>query len=949
MKKIITSAFVLIMLSIFSFAAKYGKSTNEKPLYKGAEYKAGTLILKVKASFRSLCLKTDIAIPAVQNALTKISASGVFKKFPNFKMPSQSEVKSRRKPVDMSLIYQVNFSPVVRIESALSTLMATGMFEYAEPLYIHQLDFTPNDPQVSSQYYINKISAYTAWDVCQGDTNVVIAIVDSGTDWDHPDLEANIKYNYADPIDGLDNDNDGFIDNYRGWDVSGNDNDPMVGVQSHGSHVSGCADAVTNNSEGVAGPAYNCKFLPVKSTNDASLNSIDDGYDGITYAADHGVDVINCSWGRTGTKSQFEQDAIDYATINKNVLVVAAAGNNYSDEVHYPSSYDNVISVAATTASDGKASFSNYNATVDVCAPGSGILSTVFDNAYTSQDGTSMASPIAAGCAAMIKARFPSLNALQVGAQLRSTCSYIYNVSGNGAYLGKLGKGRVNLFNAVTDSVSPGVVLQSSLSTDNDDDVFIPGDTLSVTCLFENLLRPTANLTCSLATSSTYVQILQGNFNAGVVNTMDTISNYAANAYRVYIKPTAPLNTEVVFRVILTDGTWTDTYLLKIVVNVDYINVAINNVATSITSKSLVGYNQTGQSQGLGFTYNGSATILYDMGLMIGAQGLQVSDNTRNGAGANDEDFSSLVNVVAQEPGTVSDFDVRGIYEDNGPTSTSPLNISVRHNAYAWTSAPDDNYVMVQYYIKNNGSTTLNNLYAGLFADWDIPLYSNNKCSTDQTRRMGYIWSTDAGGLWGGIKLLSHTGGFNHYALDNVLTAGSINLGDGFDDTEKYTAMSTSRTDAGTASTPGNDVLSVVSSGNFNLAVGDSVEVAFALVAGGDLSDIQTAADAAQVMYDNKFVGITSIGKSKTNELFQSYPNPSDKNTRIDFALKNNSSCDLSIYNVMGSKITTVVSEKLTAGKYSINVDVNKLPAGNYFYRLVAADFTSAKSLTIVH
>lgn len=937
------------MLCIVSFAANHGKIANDKPLYKGAEYKSGTLVLKVKAAFRSSCSKTDIAIPAVQMILTKISASGVFKKFPNFKMPSSGEVKSNRKPVDMSLVYQVNFSPVVRIESALQDLMSTGIFEYAEPLYIHQLDFVPNDPQVASQYYISKINAYAAWDVCQGDTNVVIAIVDSGTDWNHPDLEANIKYNYADPIDGMDNDNDGFIDNFRGWDVSGNDNDPMVGVQSHGSHVSGCADAITNNSVGISGPAYKCKFLPVKSALDASASSIDDGYDGITYAADHGVNVINCSWGRAGAKSQFEQDAINYATINHDALVVAAAGNNFTDQEHFPSSYDNVISVAATTSTDGKSSFSNYNATVDVCAPGSGILSTIFDDTYASQDGTSMASPIAAGCAAMIKARFPALNALQVGEQLRTTCHYIYNVSGNSAYLGKLGKGRVDLYNAVTDSVSPGVILRSSHSTDNDDDVFLPGDTLSVSGLFENLLRPTANLTCSLATSSTYVQILQPNFNAGVLNTMDTVSNYGTGVYRVYIKPTAPLNTEVVFRVILTDGTWNDTYLIKIIVNVDYINIAINNVTSSITSKSLLGYNQTGQTQGLGFTYMGSPSILYDMGLMVGAQGLQVSDNTRNGAGANDEDFSSVVNVAAQEPGIISDIDVHGIYEDNGPTSAAPLNVSVRHNAYAWIASPDDNYIMVQYYIKNNSTDTLNNLYAGVFADWDIPLYSNNKCATDLTRRMGYIWSTDVGGLWAGIKLLSHTGGFNHYALDNVTTAGSINLGDGFDDTEKYTAMSTSRSDAGTASTTGNDVLSVVSSGNFNLAQNDSVEVAFALVAGGDLSDIQTAADAAQIMYDNKFVGIFSIGQSKTNELFQSYPNPADKNARIDFALKNNTACELNIYNVMGSKISTVVSEKLTAGKYSVNVDVSKFPAGNYFYRLVAGDFTNTHYLTIVH
>src|SRR5205085_2084166 len=157
-------------------------------------------------------------------------------------------------------------------------------------------------------------------------------------------------------------------------------------------------------------------------------------------------------------------------------------------------------------------------------------------------------------------------------------------------------------------------------------------------------------------------------------------------------------------------------------------------------------------------------------------------------------------------------------------------------------------------------------------------------------------------GLWGGIKVLSYTGGFNHYAIDND-GSGGINMTDGFSNIEKYTALSTFRSAAGTLTPTGNDVLSAVSTGSFNLAPNDSVEVAFALIAGDDLASLQASADAAQWKYDSTFVGIISIGKATSNELTQSYPNPANKEVRINISLKENNFSELSIFNLMGEKV----------------------------------------------
>ncbi len=927
-------------------SAKPSTSSQQSDSYRGAHVKPGVLVIKVKSQYKNSCTATGIQDARVSNALRMVQSSELSKKFPQAESPAASVNRHGKKTTDLSLMYQVSFSNAIPMHKAIATLMASGLLEYAEPLYIHNFDYTPNDPSIASQYYLGKINAYNAWDVNQGDTNVVIGIVDSGTDWDHPDLQANIKYNWADPIDGIDNDLDGFTDNFRGWDVSGNDNNPMNGNSDHGSHVSGCAAAVTDNGVGVAGPAFNCKFLPVKSSLDASTTSIDDGYDGVVYAAEHGADIINCSWGRSGSPSQFEQDIINYATLDLDRLVVAAAGNSGLEEFHYPSSYKLVTSVAWTSSSDSKDGNSNFGYSIDVCAPGTNIYSTVLNDAYTAYSGTSMASPIAAGCAAMIKSQFPSMNALQIGEQLRITCDNIYGASGNTAYQYKLGKGRVNMFNAITDSVSPGVILDELFTSDGNDEVFIPGDTIDITALFKNLLRTTQNLNCNLISSSPYVSILNNTFNAGVLNTLDTISNFST-PYKVVVAASAPLNTEVVFRITMLDGVWTDFYAFKITINVDYINIAINDVATSITSKSIIGYNDDLQSQGLGFTYLGSPTILYEMGLMIGASGTQVSDNVRALAGAVDEDNSSLIAVTAQEPGLISDFDANGAFTDYN--SLAPLNLLITHRAFAWTTVPDRKYVMVDYSIKNTGSGTLSSLYAGLCADWDIPAYANNKASVDNIRRMGYVWSTDIGGLYGAMKLLSYTGGFSHYAIDNVSGGGGADLSDGFSNAEKYEVLSTSRADAGNTVSTGNDVIDVVSTGPFTLAAGDSVTVSFALIGGENLSVIQQSADAAQAKYDSLFVGLEPIALGTINSLEQNFPNPVSSATRIQFTLKEGGQTELSLYDALGKKVKVMVDEKLASGKYSVMFDVKDLPAGIYRYSLISGSFRNALSLTVVH
>lgn len=904
-----------------------------------AEYAEKTVVFRVLPQFRNECADASIADAAMQSVFVKLGMPVYSKLYPRHKQPETQYNQNGDPLIDLSLIYEIHYNANINVYEAAKMLMHTGKLMYAEPHYIYRTTFTPNDPQAAAQYHLTKINAYNGWNVEQGDTNVVIGIVDTGTDPTHPDLAANLKHNYADPINGLDDDGDGYIDNYSGWDVSEVDNDPTVDASDHGSHVSGCADAVTNNGIGVAASGFKCKFLPVKVAKATSTNAIDNGYEGIVYAADHGCNVINCSWGGPGGGS-YAQNVIDYATFNKNVTVIVSAGNNNNEVPQYPAAFDNVFAIGSTNSTDSKSNFSTYGYFVDMCAPGSSILATVYPSSYTQMSGTSMASPIAAGCAAIIKSHFPTFTALQVGEQMRVTCDNIYGVGGNATYQNKLGKGRINMYKALTQG-SPSIRFLHMQAHDGNDDAFVSGDTIRITGVFKNYLSPTTNLTATLSTASTFVTVLNSTVSLGAIATLDSMDNYS-NAYMVKINPTAPLNSSVLFKITYSDGTYTDFEIFYMPVNVDYINVNINQVATTITSKGRIGWNDDGQIGGLGFVYKGS-NMIYDGGLMIGKNTSTVSDVIRGTGTANDADFGSTSAVQQLIPALKSDFDTKGVFSDN--ISTTPLNISVAHKSYAWSNAGDDKYIIVQYTIKNKGTAAITNLYAGTCFDWDIMNYALNRASVDNTLRMGYAYSTEVAGLYGGSKLLTG-GGFNHYALDNYATppGGSIDISDGYDTGEKYTSLSTQRTDAGTVGN-GNDILDVVSTGPYTINGGDSITVAFAIIAGDDLADLTLSATNAQIKYD----GISGLTNLSANSFALSVvPNPASSAAQIKFNLTANDHINISIYDALGNKVVAVADKDYSQGNHTIDLNTFHLNAGIYYAQLNNGSSNAAIKFTIV-
>ncbi len=359
------------------------------------------------------------------------------------------------------------------IAGAVRQLESDPAVEFAEPNWVYQHDASSNDPYYTTGSLwgmygdgTNPTNDYgsqsgEAWASGGADCgSVYVGIIDEGFMYAHEDLSSNAWTNPYDPVDGLDNDGNGYKDDIRGWDFDRNDNSTYDGTQDdHGTHVAGTIGAVGGNGKGVAGICWRVKLISAKFIGRAGGTAAN-AIKAVDYLTDlktrHGLDIVatNNSWGGAGY-SQGLYDAIERAN-TAHIVFVAAAGNGGGDGVgdnndttpHYPSSYanTNVIAVASITSSGAKSSFSNYGSTsVDLGAPGSGIFSTLpgqnNSSKYGSYSGTSMAAPHVTGAAALHAAGHPSDTAAQIKAAILGSTIQTPSLAGKCVTGGRLNLG----------------------------------------------------------------------------------------------------------------------------------------------------------------------------------------------------------------------------------------------------------------------------------------------------------------------------------------------------------------------------------------------------------------------------------------------------------------------------------------------------------------------------
>jgi hypothetical protein len=319
-----------------------------------------------------------------------------------------------------SRISVLSVNPSVR-DQMIQDLEASGQFTFVESDYLAVPLLVPNDPDYSQEWHLQTIQAPSAWDVTTGSTSVPIAMIDSGVDPTHPDLASKL---------------------IPGWSFLTGTTDTHD-VLGHGTQTAGTAAAIGNNAVGVAGVAWQNPIMPLVVLNSSDWATYSDIANGIMYAADHGVRIVNISIGGTSSSSTM-QTAVDYAW-NKGTVVFAAAGNYSSSTPIYPAGCANVVAVGATDSNDTLASFSNYGSYIDLTAPGVNIVTTIAGGGYGGVSGTSFSSPIAAGVAALVLSRNPSLSAQQLVTLLEQNSDDLGTPGWDQIY----GWGRVNASRAV--------------------------------------------------------------------------------------------------------------------------------------------------------------------------------------------------------------------------------------------------------------------------------------------------------------------------------------------------------------------------------------------------------------------------------------------------------------------------------------------------------------------
>lgn len=350
------------------------------------------------------------------------------------------------------------------------------------PNYLYEIsDARTNDPMNDRQFSQDSIQPEALWAYTRG-AGAVVAVIDTGVDWTHQDLAANIWTNTEEiPDNGKDDDRNGYVDDVRGWDFvnsansscsfsedcSREDNNPDD-VNGHGTHVAGILGAVGNNNIGISGIAPEVKIMPLRagfSTGTSAFLKTDDIIQAINYAVDNDADVINMSFAGAGLNVL--QNLLDEAT-SKGIVCVAAAGNNSSDTPIYPAAISSVIAVGSTADGVSKSHFSNFGTWVDITAPGSWILSTVPGDEYDHKSGTSMSSPMVAGIAALLKAKNPnySVAAIQKLMLDNSTDTTFFVTRGGGEFIGGLNAQMSFPFEIVSstipESATPGEELSFS-------------------------------------------------------------------------------------------------------------------------------------------------------------------------------------------------------------------------------------------------------------------------------------------------------------------------------------------------------------------------------------------------------------------------------------------------------------------------------------------------------
>jgi subtilisin family serine protease len=855
---------------------------------------------------------------------------------------------------------------------------------------------------VEKERCLSAMSVRDAWRMGYNGAGRLVCSFDTGVDGHHPALESSWRGNNGGSVSAC-------------WYDPLQSDYPQDG-KGHGSHTMGIMVGVTSGD--TIGVAYGAEWISAAvidrgRTFSQTVADILAAFewavdpDGNPETIDDVPDVINNSWGiPAGFKPACDQtfwNAIDN-TENAGVVVIFAAGNEGpnpstlrtpADRISSPTNSFSVGAVdvqsygypIASFSSRGPSGCDNQTIKPEVCAPGVSVYSCYKNGEYRLMSGTSMAAPFVSGAVAILRQYNPDATVEQIKQALLESCTDLGPTGEDNSY----GRGIINVKRAL--EILPKPNKPNLYLVDfhiNEGDTPQPGDLVHLVVDLKNSGNSVSNVFGTLSTSDSLVELLTTGISFGSVDGEEEVSN-ADSPLQVRFSQNMPSGrkVELVLRLSGQDPSYDTDIKFNITVgSLPPFSLGEQNVGNFVFTLSNFGQYGLGDRSfnplgGQGFRYpREGQDNLYEAAFLVGTDSDHVSDGARGEDGKTPgEDFEVLPGgeLIIQSPGSISDQEGYGRFSDQ--RAASPLGLEITQRSFAYADPVNDDYLILQYIIRNVSSYPLNHLYAGLFFDWDISLNSSDDDQIGWDSAQGVYYQFDPESQIY-LCLLPLTNG-NHFAyqIDNPSW-----LYDGFSKQEKYQFLSGQAprsTGPALSSSEAKDWSQMVSVGPLTLASQESTVVAFAVVGGTGLNELITNLSSAQAKYDGMCTGVED-DQDQPNApsrfiLSQNYPNPFNPVTTIAFELKPENSASLvsaspeqneeslkslagqfsnlpvslRIYNIKGELVKTLLEENLPPGRYQLTWDGTdqngeKVASGVYLYNLRTPQSQASRKMILL-
>jgi subtilisin family serine protease len=876
-----------------------------------------------------------------------------------------------------TLWYSDDLSP----EKAAAICKRSGAVEYAEPVYARELCYVPNDGFLDSLYAPSMMKLYQAWDIVRCDSAIpnndtmILADVDIGVWMDHPDLVDAIWHNAGeegyddsghDKIrNNIDDDSDGYIDDYEGWDFvgfgnnipgGGPDKSPWsVAPPYHGTHTSGIMAATGNNKIGIAGVAFGAKVIIIKAAADASPDGVNPpiveaGPEGIVFATDHKAKIINCSFGGP-ERSLLEQTVVDYAYARGSIVVVAA-GNTGNYEEFYPASCTHAFSVSSIDSSGGfSQSNPDYNRHVAVVAPGGGSLDQILSTVYPDSDaptgygrlwGTSMAAPQVSGALGLVWQRYPKFTNRQAMERLRVTCDTLGAFDNHPGFNGN---GLINIYRAVTDPKAyslrvedPGKLTfaasgihQVQLTLRN----YL--DNLPHALVRIEVLDSVDDQRIPIPSRASHISITPVTSDLGYLGTLDS-THLALNIQTDgKIRP----ESKVLVRLWLSDSSVSyvgDYDYFEFTVNPGYETLDANDITATFDDKGCIGFrDQLLDQQGDGFVWrNAPASILPAGKAVLLGGGLMVARDAQHvvdGFGTYNDDFIQRYHSLNPDstiarsqftpfgPGQT----IAATYSDTLADSSEQVGIRVSEHAYAFAVPATMNTVVADYTFAPRGNS--NPFDAGLYMDWDIGNNgSGDTAQFDTADSIFYIWRIAQHYPVVGMKLTSHiaSGRLTYYAIRNDADDGGFHLiflndlagrTSSFPDSIKWAFLQHNKSSAGKG-----DVAVVLGVRSLTFSK-DAPKLTYVMGFGETQADVRRSLENTQALIEGRLAVHAASSPDETD--LQVWPDPATNFIRVQAGA--GESMEARIWDALGR-----CALPLTRFNSGSSLDISTLASGIY-------------------